>query len=412
MHALRPNEEHGQRSPREKMLGIEREISERVFEREQEIRGFLVGLLAHAHVLFLGPKGAAKSALGRLLCDAIEWYGVTAGQDPYFRTQLGRDSVLDELFGPVSAKGYEQDTFRRNTSGMLPEAKVGLIEEIYKSNPTVLNRLLTLLNEGLFKNGTEPEQAIPLRLVVGTSNELPDGRDDSLDAFHDRLLLRYEVGYMKDRANVRRMMERANYYSGAQQAPVSPLITEEEIDWAAEEARTVDASPVFDTIDDILLALADREIVPSDRRRAALVSLIKAQAYLNGRSSAVRADLDILAHVLWEDPDQIKDVARIVLQEANPHAARAQDLFDAVQDSYEGAMKAHREAKAHDDEEHRDAETTAGMNANTALKNAARKLFELREAAKEAGADPDGITDLLEKTAAMNEEVNEKCLRI
>lgn len=396
--------------PREKLLRLEREIGSRVFEREQEIRGFLIGLIAGAHVLFLGPKGAAKSALGRLLCDAVCWSGVPEGQDPYFRTQLGRDSVLDELFGPVSAKGYEEDSFRRNTTGMLPEAKVGLIEEIYKSNPTVLNRLLTLLNEGVFKNGTEPEKAVPLRLVVGTSNELPDGRDDNLDAFHDRFLLRYEVAYLKDRANVRKMMERAN--SGARQAPFSPIVTEEDIDRAAEEARGVDASPVFDAIDDVLVALADREIVPSDRRRASLVSLVKAQAYLAGRASAVRGDLAVLSHALWEDPDHINDVFRIVLKEANPHASRAQDLFDAAQDSYEKAMKAHRGAKDHDDDEHREAETTAGLNAITALKNAARRLFELREAAKDAGADPAGITDLLEKTTAMNEEVTQKCMGI
>ncbi|MDP9475695.1 MAG: AAA family ATPase [Actinomycetota bacterium] len=398
------------KDPREKLLELEREISSRVFEREQEIRGFLIGLIAGAHVLFLGPKGAAKSALARLLCDAVAWSGVPEGQDPYFRTQLARDSVLDELFGPVSAKGYEEDTFRRNTAGMLPEAKVGLIEEIYKSNPTVLSRLLTLLNEGVIKNGTEPEKAVPLRLVVGTSNELPDGRDDNLDAFHDRFLLRYEVAYLKGRANQRKMMERAN--SNAEGAPLSPIVTEEDIDRAAEEARGVDASPVFDAIDDVLVALADREIVPSDRRRAALVSLVKAQAYLAGRTSAVRGDLAVLSHALWEDPDHIKDVFRIVLKEANPHAARAQDLFDAAEDSYDHAMKAHREAKTHDDEERREAETTAGLNAITALKNAARRLFELREAAKDSGVDPSTIAGLLEKTTAMNEEVTEKCIGI
>ncbi len=397
--------------PREKLLELERAISSRVFEREEEIRGFLIGLIAAAHVLFLGPKGAAKSALGRLLCDAVAWSGVPEGQDPYFRTQLARDSVLDELFGPVSAKGYEEDTFRRNTAGMLPEAKVGLLEEIYKSNPTVLSRLLTLLNERVFKNGTEPEKAVPLRLVVGTSNEMPDGRDDNLDAFHDRFLLRYEVSYLKDRANVRKMMERAN--SNAQSAPVSPIVAEEDIDRAAEDASRVDASPIFDAIDEILAALADREIFPSDRRRASLVSLVKAQAYLAGRASAVRADLAVLSHALWEDPEHAKDVFRIVLKEANPYAAQVHRLFDAAQDSYDLAMKAHREAKAHpEDEEKSEAETTAGINTITALKNAARRLFELREAAKDSGDDPSGINALLQKITTMSEEVDKKCLRI
>lgn len=399
-----------QRSPRHKLLDIEARISGRIFEREQEIRGFIVGLLTRAHVLFLGPKGCAKSTLGRLLCDAIAWEGVREGQDPYFRTQLGRDSVLDELFGPVSNTGFEEDSFRRATTHMLPEAKVGLIEEIYKSNPTVLNRLLTLLNEGVFKNGTDPERPVPLRLVVGTSNELPDDRDDSsaLDAFHDRFMLRYQVSYLKDPDKVRKMMERAN--SGEQDEPLSPTVTEHEIEQAREEAARVDVSPVFDAIDDLLLSLADREIIPSDRRRAALVGLVKAQAYLGGRQRAVRADLSILAHALWEEEDQIPEVARVVLQASNPHEYRAQDLFDAVADAYETAMKAHRQRLADNTEDNRNSETDAGMDANVALTNAQRKLFELREAAREAGADPARIDHLLTRTAAMNEEVKDKCM--
>jgi MoxR-like ATPase len=48
------------------LLEVEREISERVYEREEEIRGFVRALLARQHVLLLGPKGSAKSQLTRL----------------------------------------------------------------------------------------------------------------------------------------------------------------------------------------------------------------------------------------------------------------------------------------------------------------------------------------------------------
>ena len=397
-------------SPREQLLAVEREIGSRVFERREEIRGFVVALLVGAHVLFLGKKGAAKSMLGRLLCDAVRWLGVAGGQDPYFRTTLGRDSVLDELFGPVSTAGFENDTFRRNTTGMLPEAKLGLIEEIYKSNPTVLNRLLTLLAEGLFKNGTDPERTVPLRLVVGTSNELPDERDDSLDAFHDRFLLRYDVDYMRDPANVRKMMERAN--SGEGREPIAPILGEEDLDRAGEEARRVDVSGVFDAMDEILVKLSDHEIDVSDRRREALVHLVKANAYMNGRSSATRSDLDILTHALWEDPDQRPAVAQIVMRQANPHAADAQDRFDRAADSYNEAMKAHREAQGADDRDLQEAESKAGMNANVALKQTTDKLLELRDAAKRGGADTGLIDGLLKKVSEMNEEVTSKCLGI
>lgn len=397
-------------SPRQKLLDLEAAVSERVFERRPQIRGFTVGLIARAHILLLGPKGCAKSKLLRLLCDLVVWDAVPDGQDPYFRTQLRPDSITDELYGPTSNEGFEKDTFRRNTTGMVPDAKVVLLEELYTAG-SVLKSLLTMMNEGLFKNGTLPEQPVPLRLLVASSNDLPSERDQNLDAFHDRFMLRYEVGYLKERGNIRKMMERANTGQEENGGP-SPILTEADLDKATEEANKVDVSPVFYAIDEILADLADREIFSSDRRRAALVSLVKAQAYLNGRASAVRADLDILAHALWEDPDQIKDVARIVLRQANPHATEAQDRFDAAQDSYANAMKAHREARGTDDEELRGAETTAGMNANTTLKHATDKLLDLRDAAKKDGADTELIEGLLRKLSAMNEEVAKKCLGI
>ncbi len=405
-----------ERTPREKLLDLEREINGRVFEREEAVRGFIVGLLSRSHVLFLGKKGAAKSMLLRLLCDGVRWEGVADGQDPYFRAQLTRDATTDELFGPVSAKGYAEDTFRRNTSGMLPEAKVALIEEVYKSNPTVLTRLLTIMAEGLVKNGTEPERRVPLRLLVGSSNELPDERDDSLEAFHDRFVLRYDVGYMQDPHNVRRMMELANAPEGhAAARKLSPMLTEADIDGAASEAAQVDASPVFDAMEEVLGEVAALEIELSDRRRAALVGLIKAEAYLSGRSKAERSDLSVLAHALWEAEDHIADVKRIVMKAANPRAARAQAIFDDVTDAYNAAISAASQAEQDpSDDAAARAKTGAGIDANAALQNAERKLLDLRSEAENHGATQAivRIDALLARVGRMNKEVAARCLGI
>jgi MoxR-like ATPase len=411
-----------EKTPREKLLDLEAEINGRVFEREEAVRGFIVGLLSRSHVLFLGKKGAAKSMLLRLLCDGVRWEGVADGQDPYFRAQLTRDATTDELFGPVSAKGYAEDTFRRNTSGMLPEAKVALIEEVYKSNPTVLTRLLTIMAEGLFKNGTEPERRAPLRLLVGSSNELPDERDDSLEAFHDRFVLRYDIGYMKDPHNVRRMMERANAGGAAGHASpggnatsIAPLLTEAEVDEAAAAARTVDASPVFDALEGVLEEVAALEIELSDRRQAALVGLIKAEAYLAGRESAERSDLSVLAHALWESEDHIADVKRIMMKAANPRAARAQEIFDDVTDAYNAAISAASQAEQNpSDDQVARAKTGAGIDANAALQNAERKLLDLRSDAQNSGATQaiGRIDALLERVGRMNKEVAARCLGI
>jgi MoxR-like ATPase len=76
-------------------------------------------------VLLLGPPGAVKTELAQELCS-----GISAG--PYSRVQLTRTSTPEVLFGPVSLKALEQDSYSRKTTGMLPEAKVAFLDEVFK----------------------------------------------------------------------------------------------------------------------------------------------------------------------------------------------------------------------------------------------------------------------------------------
>jgi MoxR-like ATPase len=55
----------------------------------------------------------------------------------------------------------ENDEFRRNTVGKLPEANIAFIDEVYKSNSPTLNALLTIMNEHIFYNNSKPVQ-VPL----------------------------------------------------------------------------------------------------------------------------------------------------------------------------------------------------------------------------------------------------------
>src|SRR6185436_5261836 len=74
-----------------------------------------------------------------------------------------------------------------NTEGMLPEASLVFLDELLNANSAILNSLLHVLNERLFRRGRE-KRALPTLMVVGASNRLPE--EDALAALFDRFLMR------------------------------------------------------------------------------------------------------------------------------------------------------------------------------------------------------------------------------
>ncbi|MHB8878968.1 MAG: AAA family ATPase, partial [Myxococcaceae bacterium] len=148
-------------------------------EREALIE--LIGLAAVAseHLLVIGPPGTAKSEAVRRVAR------VTGART--FEYLLGRFTEPSEIFGPVDLNKLRQGTVETATAGMLPEAELAFLDEVFQGSTAILNTLLSLLNERTFRRG-HTRMACPLRLCVGASNALPT--DESLAAFADRFLLR------------------------------------------------------------------------------------------------------------------------------------------------------------------------------------------------------------------------------
>ena len=111
----------------------------------------------------------------------------------YFQWLLTKFTTPEEVFGAVSLRALEQDEYRRVTTRKLPEAHVAFLDEVFKASSSILNALLTLLNERRFHNGREIV-AVPLLTLFGAANELPE--EDELAAIYDRFLVRFVVGYV------------------------------------------------------------------------------------------------------------------------------------------------------------------------------------------------------------------------
>src|SRR5947209_9188484 len=138
-----------------------------------------VSLVAGENLFLLGPPGTAKSALVYDLSRRLEGRA--------FEYLLTRFTEPNELFGPFDIRKLREGELVTNTEGMLPEASLVFLDELLNANSAILNSLLGVLNERVFRRGRE-RRALPTLMVIGASNRLPE--DDALGALFDRFLLR------------------------------------------------------------------------------------------------------------------------------------------------------------------------------------------------------------------------------
>jgi MoxR-like ATPase len=288
-------------APRDVLRTIRDELQQVFLERNELIDGALVALVAAQHVLVIGPPGTAKSMLADEICRRI------AGAQ-YFQWLLTRFTTPEELFGAVSLKALEQDDYRRLTTHKLPEAHIAFLDEVFKASSSILNTILTLINERRFHNGREVVD-VPLLTLFAASNELPE--DDELLALHDRFLLRFVVDYVSEDFRFLKLLQAR---PPATRTTLS--LAELRVARAEAEALAVPAS-VLRAITDIRRELGRKNIVASDRRYAQAVGVLRALAYLAGRHTVSEEDLPFLEHVLWRDPaerTQVRDTIRELLR--------------------------------------------------------------------------------------------------
>jgi MoxR-like ATPase len=299
-----------------KFQGLQHEMEGHLFERHEELEGLLLALLSRQHLLLVGPKGAAKSLMIRMLTSAIE--GAR-----YFERLLTRFTLPDELFGPVSIFALKKDRFSRLTRGYLPEANFAFLDEIWKANSSILNSLLALINERLFYNDGEVLQC-PLETLMGASAELP--QEEALSALYDRFLLRYQVKYIAEDGHLLEMM------ADSRLPALKTRITLDEIHDAREAVGAVEVDrPLLESVAKIRRRLGAEGLTLSDRRYKESLTIVRSKAWLQGRTYAVEDDLAVLTNILWDDPASEPLVRGFVLDIANPQEKRAREIGDALQ---------------------------------------------------------------------------------
>lgn len=282
----------------------------------------------------VGPPGTAKSLIARRLHLAFT-------QSSYFERLLTRFTVPEELFGPLSIKGLEEDRYERLTKAYLPTASIAFLDEIFKANSAILNSLLTLLNEREFDNGTRREKT-PLIAVIGASNELPDSEE--LDALFDRFLLRLHVGSVSKEAFPRLIDLRGH---AVPDVPELLKLTDADvvaIQAAAEKVRVPDDVVV------VLCALREwcgaESIQVSDRRWRKIVKLLQVSALTNGREKVSIWDCWLLQHCLWNKSEDREKIYQWYAERVGASAAMDPSRLTRIVVSWEGRLKADQSSRS------------------------------------------------------------------
>jgi MoxR-like ATPase len=271
--------------------------------KDEVIRLLMIAVVAGEHCVLLGPPGTAKSALIRSLAELL--------QAQYFEYLLTRFTEPNEIFGPVDIAAFREGIYRRNTAGMLPEAEVVFLDEVFKSNSAILNALLTLLNERKYTSGGQVIKC-PLISVFAASNEVPG--DETLNAIFDRFLLRVHSDNL-DAYHFNELLQRGIQHEVRQMSGQTqqPIVAAREL---AELGRAFGSRMSFtdaflSAYKGLVFQIRAEGVSLSDRRVVKMLKLFAASSFLDGRPTADSSDFFVLKHI-WNNQDQAAILEGIV----------------------------------------------------------------------------------------------------
>src|SRR5271155_5214676 len=220
--------------------------------RDEVVDLIALAVVAGEHLFLYGPPGTAKSVLIRQFAQAV--------RGNYFEYLLTRFSEPNEVFGPVDLVKLREGTVATVTTGMLPEGEFVFLDELFNANSAILNNLLTVLNERIYRRGAEVHQ-LPLLSLFAASNHLPE--DEALRALFDRFLLRCHVENLK-REELPRLLR-----AGWELERVGPLessVSAEDLRILSRRVYQVELGSIAERYAGVVSKVRDLGVAFSDRR--------------------------------------------------------------------------------------------------------------------------------------------------
>lgn len=302
----------------DKLNSVLRFVKDSFVGKDEVVDLLGISLIARENAFLLGPPGTAKSAIIRLLASCIK-------DGKNFEYLLTRFTEPNEIFGPFDIRKLKEGELVTNTEGMMPEASMVFLDEIFNANSAILNSLLTALNEKIFRRGRETKK-LPALMFVGASNVLPE--EESLNALLDRFLIRIRCDYVA--TDLLEEVLIAGWDLDTRLSTSKPEITPDEIIDLQRMSKQVDLSPIRKQYISLVHNLRNTGIKVSDRRAVKIQNLLAASALMCNRSEAIVSDLWVLKYT-WDTEEQIEILAGIIdtiIEKDNTPLAHPQAMFN------------------------------------------------------------------------------------
>jgi MoxR-like ATPase len=286
---------------RQRVIGLQTLLSNRLIASEVLVERLLVALLAGGHVLIEGAPGLAKTRAVKLLAGAID--------ASFGRIQCTPDLMPADLTGtPVWRPDRGAFEF---VAGPIFNSLV-LVDEINRAPPKVQSALLEAMAELQVSSAGVTHKLPQPFIVVATQNPIEqEGTFPLPEAQLDRFLVHILVS-LPDAQAERQILDLVEGEANSEEPGTAPLIGVSDIVTARAEVRHVHLAPAIkDYIVRLVTAPRDADVVPEIARRIAhpasprgtlaLAVAAKARAYLHGRDHVVPEDVaelagDILGH--------------------------------------------------------------------------------------------------------------------
>lgn len=317
-----------------KVKAISAEVLASHIQRDDIVEAFWLALISGRPAFFLGGFGIDKTGTIRSIVryvDGLVFYDELIPNVGSPEQLFVDETEIEEAVDERGAKHIRV----REKLGKAANAHIVFFDEKYKpQSPQILHAVIDLTKgDGIRHEGQMV--VTPLLTSLGASNEIPGG-EDNLGANWSRETIRVHLRSLDRGGKTQFVAARLSSARNGKKKPAS-VVTLADVE-ALRSARPFVEVPqsVVDIVLDIYQALLDEDaegfewLWDDDRRFGRVFDVLQAHALLEGRDTVIKTDLKVLEWLLWDTPEQIPTVLKVIAPYSRTPLDDAQEHVDAL----------------------------------------------------------------------------------